>query len=196
MNLSDIHTLYAYNNWANVRMFSVLEKLNVEQFDAPVQSSFPSIRESVFHILAAEWIWLKRWKGEPPRASQPVKAVSWEVWKGVRSGGAAPPQQLSTLGELRAFCDAIEQERQEYLQELNEAALQAALSYTDLSGKPNAQPLAQLMQHVVNHGTYHRGQVTTLLRQLGAETIGLDMVYFFREQGQKQAASLSSRLTM
>ncbi len=43
-------------------------------------------------------------------------------------------------------------------------------------------PLAKLLQHVVNHGTYHRGQVTTLLRQVGAETISLDLVFFYREQ--------------
>ncbi|HZP23113.1 MAG TPA: DinB family protein [Terriglobales bacterium] len=188
MNASDIRTLYAYNRWANLRIFSVLEKLSEQQFTAGTQSSFPSIRESVFHILAAEWIWLKRWKGEPPRASQPVNAVSWEVWKGVRSGGEAPPQQLSTVAELRAFCDAIEQERQQYLQGLSDAEVQAVLSYTDLSGKPNAQPLGQLMQHVANHGTYHRGQVTTLLRQAGAQTIGLDMVLYFREQGQQKTS--------
>jgi uncharacterized damage-inducible protein DinB len=188
MDLSDIRTLYAYNRWANQRMFSVLEKLSEEQFQAKVQSSFPSIRESVFHILAAEWIWLKRWQGDSPRASQPVKGVSSEIWKGLRAGGVAPPQQLLTVAELRAFCDALEQERQRYVQALSEADLQAPLHYSDMSGVPNAQPLAQLMQHVVNHGTYHRGQVTTLLRQARAETIALDMVYFFREQGEKKAA--------
>jgi uncharacterized damage-inducible protein DinB len=51
-----------------------------------------------------------------------------------------------------------------------------------MSGNPHSAPLVQLLQHVVNHGTYHRGQVTTMLRQVGAETVALDMLYFFREQ--------------
>ena len=188
MNLSDIDTLYAYNRWANLRMFGLLEKLSDEQFQASMTSSFPSIRESVFHILAAEWIWLKRWKGESPRASQPVNAVSLEVWKEVRAAGVAPPQQLQTVADLRALCDALEQERRQYLRTLSEADLQAPLSYRDMSGNPNTQSLQHLMQHVVNHGTYHRGQVTTLLRQIGGETTSLDLIFFFREQGQQAKA--------
>ncbi|HTV64649.1 MAG TPA: DinB family protein [Bryocella sp.] len=182
MDRSDIQTLYAYNRWANLRMFSALEKLSEQQFAASRQSSFPSIRESIFHILAAEWIWLKRWKGTPPIATQPVTGVSSEVWKSLRVDGVASPQNLETVAELRSFCDALEQERQQFMSELTDARLHASLSYRDMSGKPFTQPLAELMQHVVNHGTYHRGQVTTLLRQAGAETIGLDMVYFFRER--------------
>jgi len=185
MNLSDIRTLYAYNRWANLRMFSVLEKLSEEQFNASLQSSFPSIRESAFHVLAAEWIWLKRWKGTSPIATQPVTGVSFEMWKGLRAGGVPPPLELATVAELRGFCDSLEEERQQFFRGLAEVALQAPLNYNDTSGRPNSLPLAQLMQHVVNHGTYHRGQVTTLLRQSGAATIALDMVYFFREQQEK-----------
>jgi uncharacterized damage-inducible protein DinB len=187
MNLSDIRTLYTYNRWANLRMFSVLEKLSDEQFAAGMQSSFPSIRESVFHILAAEWIWLKRWQGTSPLAGQPVTGAGFETWKTLRAGGVAPPLQLFTIAELRAFGDSLEQERAQFLAGVTEDALQTPLNYTDMSGRPNAQPLAELMQHVVNHGTYHRGQVTTLLRQAGAETIGLDMIYFFRERRENAA---------
>ena len=54
-----------------------------------------------------------------------------------------------------------------------------------MAGTPYAEPLVQLLQHLVNHGTYHRGQVTTLLRQAGAETTSLDMLFFFREREAK-----------
>jgi uncharacterized damage-inducible protein DinB len=182
MTLADIQTLYAYNRWANLRMFSVLDKLNEEQFRASRQSSFPSIWESVFHILAAEWIWLKRWQGTPPVTTQPVKGASFETWKTLRAAGAPPPLNLSSVAELHAFCDSLHQERQKFITSLTEDHLQAPLDYTDMSGNSYSLPLAQLMQHVVNHGTYHRGQVTTLLREAGAETISLDMLYFFREK--------------
>ena len=186
MDTNDIRTLYAYNRWANRRMFSVLEKLSAEQFSTAIQSSFPSVRESVFHILAAEWIWLKRWKGTSPRATRPVANLSSETWSVLRAADVAPPQELSTLAALRAFGDDVEKERAEFLRTLSDDVLRAPLNFSDMLGTPYSEPLFHLMQHVVNHGTYHRGQVTTLLRQLGAEAVALDMVYFFRDE---QAAS-------
>ena len=90
-------------------------------------------------------------------------------------------KELLTLAELKSFADSIEQERQAFLSGLNEGALHAKLQFTDMAGTPYAAPLVQLMQHVVNHSTYHRGQVTTMLRQVGAEAASLDMLYFFRE---------------
>jgi uncharacterized damage-inducible protein DinB len=83
---------------------------------------------------------------------------------------------------LKSFGDSIERERQEFLSTLSEASLHTPLHFKDMSGNPHSAPLVQLLQHVVNHGTYHRGQVTTMLRQVGAETVALDMLYFFREQ--------------
>ena len=189
MNLNDIHALYAYNRWANLRMFSVLEKLSNKQFNASIQSSFPSTRESVFHILAAEWIWLKRWTRASPIAIEPVKGASFESWKKLRAAGVPPPLELSTVQELRGFCDLLEDERQQFIRGLDEDALHAPVNFNDMGGNPYSEPLFQLMQHVVNHGTYHRGQVTTLLRQAGAETIALDMLYFFRERQENAAGT-------
>ena len=192
MNLPDICNLYAYNRWANFRMFSVLEKLNQEQFVARRESSFPSIHESVFHIFAAEWIWLKRWTGASPVAVEPVTGASFENWRNLRSGGEPPPQDVHTIAALKDFCNQLDHDREQFLANLTEAGLQAPVDFNDMSGKPYSEPLVQLMQHVVNHGTYHRGQVTTLLRQANAETVSLDMLYFFREQQDKAGAATRS----
>ena len=185
MNANDIRTLYAYNRWANQRMFSVLEKLSAEQFMATEPSSFPSIWESVFHILGAEWLWLKRWKGESPRARGPIDRLSASTWDTVIPDGVPAIRELSTFSAIRQFAESIERERQEYLGTLTDEKVSADLHFSDMSGNPYSEPLAHLLQHVVNHGTYHRGQVTTLLRQVGGETVALDMVYFFREQGAR-----------
>ncbi len=182
MNLTDIETLYAYNRWANQRMFSALENLSDEQFAGKMQSSFPSIRETVFHILFAEWIWLKRWKGASPRTSIANPDASSATWNALLPPGTPSSEELATVAALKSFASSIDQERREFLRGLNDTVLQAPLNFSDLSGNPQSGPLAELLQHVVNHGTYHRGQVTTLLRQAGAEPIGLDMRYFFRER--------------
>ncbi|MFZ0315200.1 MAG: DinB family protein [Candidatus Korobacteraceae bacterium] len=181
MNTADVHTLYAYNRWANRRMFSVLEKLSNEQFTATRQSSFSSVRESVLHIVAAEWIWLRRWKGNSPRATVADTSNASAMSSALHNGGVAV-ETLATLAGLQSFADSIEQERQEFLAGLTDDALQARLKYTDMGGKEFSMPLVYLLQHLVNHGTYHRGQVTTLLRQAGAETVAFDLLFFVREQ--------------
>jgi uncharacterized damage-inducible protein DinB len=187
MNVTDIRTLYAYNCWANERLFSALEKLNERQFTATVQSSFPSIRETVFHILFAEWLWLKRWQGRSPRSTLADPDASPATWSTLTPGGMPPMKELSTLVELKSFAESIEVERRELLRGLNEDVLQAPFQFSDMTGAPYAEPLVQLLQHLVNHGTYHRGQVTTMLRQVGGEAASLDMLYFFRE-GRDRAA--------
>jgi uncharacterized damage-inducible protein DinB len=185
MTLSDIQTLFAYNRWGNQRMFSALEKLSDEQFTAAMQSSFPSIRESVYHIVGAEWIWLKRWQGISPRASTPDANVNSETLSQLTPVKIPTVKELPTVAALRSFADAIEQERQKFLSTLTDDSLQSPLKFSDMAGTPYAEPLVQLLQHLVNHGTYHRGQVTTLLRQAGAETTSLDMLFFFREREAK-----------
>ena len=182
MNVTDIETLYAYNRWSNQRLFSTLEKLNDQQLATEVRSSFTTIRETVFHILFAEWLWLKRWQGTSPRATGPDPNVTSTTWKALSPGGIPTPRELTTIAELKSFGEAIERERQEFLGTLRDSTLQAPLSFTDMTGNPHSQPLVQLLQHVVNHGSYHRGQVATMLRQVGAEPVALDMVFFFREQ--------------
>lgn len=187
MDINDVRALYAYNLWANRRMFSALEKLSQAQFQAETQSSFPSIRESAFHILAAEWIWLKRWKGTSPRANVPNPNASAATWNGLTPGDKPTYEELASVSTLRAFAESLERERQEFFDTLNNGNLQCHLSYTDMAGKSFSMPLVELAQHVVNHGTYHRGQITTLLRQVGGETVPLDMSFFFREQHEKAA---------
>ena len=72
--------------------------------------------------------------------------------------------------------------------------LQAPLQFSDMAGNPYSEPLVQLLQHLVNHGSYHRGQVITMLRQAGGETVALDMLFFFREQRRlrKRASTVQS----
>jgi len=182
MDVNDIRTLYAYNRWANQRMFAELEELDDTELTARRESSFPSIWESAFHIVAAEWIWLKRWQGQSPRASVANPNASAAVWDGLTSSDAPRSEELRELATLRKFADDIERERLDFLSRLSDEALQSNLQFSDMAGAPYSEPLVQVMQHLVNHGSYHRGQVTTLLRQAGGQPVALDMIFFFREQ--------------
>jgi uncharacterized damage-inducible protein DinB len=71
-----------------------------------------------------------------------------------------------------------------FLEDLGEAGITRMFAFKMLSGQPTSAPFWQMLQHVVNHGSYHRGQVTTMLRQLGAQPPkSLDMIAFYRSRG-------------
>jgi uncharacterized damage-inducible protein DinB len=78
----------------------------------------------------------------------------------------------------------VEASRQQFLAALTDADVLRDVHYTDTRGNQHVTPLWQLMQHVVNHSTYHRGQITTMLRQVGATPMPTDLIFFYREQPQ------------
>ena len=163
MTLQDVFTLYEYNRWANGRTLEAAEKLDPTAFVKDLKNSFTSVRDTLAHILGAEWVWLRRWKGESP-AKLMVAA------------------EFPTVASLRERFAAVDGERHAFIAGLSEEQLQRPFDYKDLAGNSLRLPFVQSMQHVVNHGTYHRGQVTTMLRQLGAVPIGTDMSRFYLER--------------
>ncbi|HXZ43620.1 MAG TPA: DinB family protein, partial [archaeon] len=87
MNRQDILTLYDYNAWANARVLGTVEPLTAEAFLRDLKSSFPSVRDTLAHILAAEWIWLRRWHGESP--SKLLAAAAFPTLAGLKDRYAA-----------------------------------------------------------------------------------------------------------
>lgn len=161
MVLDDVRSYYAYNAWANARVAGVLAGLDPDRLTMPLASSFPSVIATFAHLVAAEWLWLERWRGTSPPSFPP--------WL-----------DDPTLPDLLARLDAIEIERAAFLDGLSDADLRDAVSYRTLSGEPYDQPLGDLLLHVVNHSTYHRGQLTTLVRQAGGTPVATDYVLFRR----------------
>jgi uncharacterized damage-inducible protein DinB len=161
MTIQEARELFSYCAWANDRMFSAAEALSPEQLLATAASSFPSVRGTLGHIVGAEWLWLRRWRGESPSA-----APAWVTG--------------STLADLRGHLSTLEAERDEYLAALADADLERVVEYRTLAGKAYADPLGDLLRHVVNHSTYHRGQVATQLRQLGQAPPSTDLIVYLR----------------
>jgi uncharacterized damage-inducible protein DinB len=160
MNRQDIELLYEYDRWANGLVFGCASQLTGEQFIRDLQSSHRSVRDTLAHILAAEWIWLKRWQGTSPKA-------------------LFDPADFPDLASLSARLKEVEQELVEFIDALSDDSLAAVIAYTNTKGERWQYQLGHLMQHLVNHSSYHRGQVTTMLRQLGAEAVSVDLLYFF-----------------
>lgn len=162
MTRQDLLVLYDYNAWANARALTAAAPLTAEQFLRELGNSFPSVRDTLAHILGAEWLWLRRWLGESPR-------------------GLPPAADFPTVATLRDRSAAIEQERRAFLEGLSEGRLAQPLAYRDTAGTARTLPLVHSLRHVVNHGTYHRGQITTLLRLLGAQPVATDLSQFHLE---------------
>jgi uncharacterized damage-inducible protein DinB len=155
--LATLRELIAYNYWARDRQLEVCAALSQEQFQRPLGNSFSSVRDTMVHLVGAEWLWLERWRGRSPRAlpsaeESPTLAAIVERWRGIEHG----------------LC--------EYVSGLKEEALARPLRYTNLSGEAWTYPLWRTILHLLNHQTYHRGQVTTLLRQLGMQTTPVDLL--------------------
>jgi uncharacterized damage-inducible protein DinB len=165
MTHQDLETLLDYQYWARDRMLAAIEPLSHEQYTRDMGSSFRSVRETVVHIYAAEWIWFRRWQGESPTS-------------------LLSSEQFPDLPAIRDAWRLLETDVRAHLASLGDAGIERITAYRFMNGQPGATPFWQMLQHVVNHGTYHRGQVTTMLRQLGvAPPKSLDLIAFYREGG-------------
>jgi uncharacterized damage-inducible protein DinB len=163
MSLTDIRTLYEYAEWANERMLAAIANLSDEQYTKKIESSFPTIRDTMAHILGAEWIWLQRWNGESP-TSHP----EWTV---------DPP-----VGRLIDESRTIAAQRRKFIETLEESQLDGQITYRNLKGQQYTSRLADILFHIVNHSSYHRGQLTTMIRQAGGTPPTTDLIVFHRER--------------
>ena len=163
MNLKDTQNLIAFHYWARNRMLDAVDLLPQEQFTKALGGSFGSVRDTVVHTFWAECIWLSRWMGEPPSVT-------------------LTPDRFPDAAAVRQAWKDHEVKLRGFFAPLDEQAIQKVMPYKTLAGLDSAAPLWQMLQHVVNHASYHRGQVTTLLRQLGAvPPKAMDMIAFYRE---------------
>jgi uncharacterized damage-inducible protein DinB len=165
MTIEDVHLLYDYNSWANRRVLDACAPLPPAEFTRNLGSSYPTVRDTLTHIMWAEWLWLERWNGRSPSASL--------------------LGELSGFASVRARWQEIETDLLKFVRALSPADLERVVEYKNTKGHAFSNPMWQMLQHLVNHGTYHRGQITTMLRQLGATPLATDMIAFYREQSSQ-----------
>jgi uncharacterized damage-inducible protein DinB len=168
MTPDEIVQLYEFDAWANRRIAEAAAKLTPDQFTRDLGSSFRSVRDTLVHILGAQWVWLERWQGRTP-------------------AGLPQAADFTTMESVLSRWAEVERDLLAYVRTLTPQDIAAVREYKTLSSGVVRNPLWQALQHVVNHGTYHRGQLTTMLRQLGAAPVSTDLIVFYRER-EKAAA--------
>lgn len=153
-----------YNLWANTIACGWLEQLDDEYWRQHVVSSFNSIRETVLHMISAENAWLQRFHKK--------EKVDWlqATFNGTKDEHLALWKRTSTA--LKEFIDAFD-----------EAKLNEPLAFKRLNGEAYSMPWYQLFAHAVNHSSYHRGQLVTMLRQLGFSDLqATDLMIYYRNR--------------
>lgn len=164
MTHADFLTLFDFHYWARDRVLDAVSLITPDQFTRDLGNSFPSVRDTLVHTYSSECVWLKRWQG------------------------GAPTSHLSSadypdLQTLRSAWSEHEQRMRAFLATLDDARVNVSLDYKGLNGQPVRSLMSEMLQHVVNHGTYHRGQVTTMLRQLGAAPPkSAELIVYYRER--------------
>ncbi len=149
--------MFAHNYWARDRQLEACAALSEEQFLRPVGGSFPSLREVLAHLVACEWLWLERWRGTSPAALLPL-------------------DEFPTLAAVAERWSVVERELRAYLATLDEERLACPLAIVSTRGERWNYPLWQMVMHLLNHQSYHRGQVTAMLRMLGAKPPRVDFL--------------------
>jgi uncharacterized damage-inducible protein DinB len=165
MTVKDLEGLYDYGYWANKKLFHVLSQLTPEEFTRSVAGSYGSIRNTMVHVLSAEWGWLSRCGG-------------------LERGGRLKPDDYPTLESLIETWNKVETAVRDFLSKLKDEDLARNVEYMIDGAEGPSMALGELMQHAANHGVHHRGQVALLLRLLGYDPGNFDiLVYHAHKRG-------------
>ena len=155
-----------YTAWASRRLVEAAAQLSPEQLSRDFQTADRSVLGTLAHVFAADRIWLARMLNEPI----PTFLTDADY----------------RLSVLQNDWPALLERWQEWARGLTDESAGAMLSY-ERQGTTYRQPVWQVVLHVVNHGTHHRGQVSGFLRTMGHTPPPLDLVAYHREQAAAHA---------
>lgn len=159
-----LRTMAAYNAWANGRLYTAAEALSDEAYRRPAGAFFASLHGTLNHLLVTDRIWLRRLTGQ----------------------GDAPGKLdvilFDGLGDLREAREAEDRRIETYVADLSAADLEGSFDYATTSGQAHTQPRWQVLAHLFNHQTHHRGQAHAILTRLGvSDPPPLDLIAMQRE---------------
>ena len=153
-----------YNLWANGKIVEILANVDEKLFDTEIKSSFPTIRKTLHHIWDAEQIWFTRIKGQ--------EATTW------------PSASFKGGNEdlLKGFTESSKK-LSDFIATKDRGYLDQVITYKNTKGAEFSNPIEDILFHVVNHASFHRGQIVTMLRELGFDKFPpQDLIAYLRQQ--------------
>jgi len=142
----------SYNLWATTSLVDTIKNLSEKEQHAEVKSSFPGLYKTLMHLLEVENNWWRRLNGHEKTDASNEKH----------------PYQLAEVG---ALLHQYQSRWIDWILAIEEKNFYKQVNYKNLKGEPFKQPLFQILLHIFNHGTYHRGQLVTILQQLNIQNI-------------------------
>ena len=162
MTFMELKFLHAFNAWASNRMFDAAEQMPEADVTRDMKTSHGSIHATLVHMVGAEKMWLSRWLGTPDRSF-------------------LTPHEVPTIADLRAVWERVGFETAKFIGTMTDRKLQGTFTMTTAKGESFVHTYSQAFQHVVDHSTYHRGQVVAMMRQLGVVPPSTGLIMFYRE---------------
>lgn len=159
-SMNNLLALLDYHAWATARLFSALASLTAEELARDLYSSHGGLAGTLAHLYGADVIWTAR------LCSQPAIAFS-------------DLPDLPGLDMLEVQWAALQTGRRAFVAGLN---AEQTVAYANLKGELQLSTVGEMVRHIVNHGAYHRGQIVTMLRQLGHAAPNTDLIAFYRVQ--------------
>ena len=158
-DLSTLRNFFAFGRWANRMIIESVAALTPEEYARPIGGSFGSVQGTLAHLCGADWVWLERFHGRSPRAMP-------------------EGDDFMALEALARKWREVEVGQDTFIATLTQERMTEPLSYVSFAGDSFTRELGDALLHLANHGTYHRGQVVTLLRQLGRKAASTDYLRY------------------
>lgn len=171
MPIKENFQLYAkYNQWMNSKIYPLVLPLSSDDLKKDRGAFFGSILGTLNHLLVADLAWLNRIASFPEK----IEAL-------VHMGEYPRPTALNQIlfGDIHELYEIRKQIDDVFVAlcaELDERHLEGSLTYKNMKGETMSKKLSLLLQHVFNHQTHHRGQLTTLLSQMGMDFGATDLL--------------------
>jgi uncharacterized damage-inducible protein DinB len=163
-----VRQLLLYTLWADRICLKALEEVSGEDLARSTGTSFGSLLGTLAHMLQSQRLWLARFEGKT--LERPFDTGEFTDWQSLVAAWS------ETSAELGFFLAA-----------LTEDQLLSEIHWTGSMSGPHARPLWQPLLHLVNHASYHRGQVVSLMRQMGYVPPSTDLIVFLLEQAPQPA---------
>ena len=153
-----------FMEWGDHQLLAVATTIPQEEYFQDRGISAGSLHKLLVHMMGAQWIWLSRWRGEVSPRFEDEK-------------------DYPTLQSLKARWPGVHEEMKKFLELQTPQSLLANFSYKDSRGNPHSLPLGRFVQHMLDHGTYHRGQANTLIKLCGGQPINLSLYKYYELLG-------------
>jgi len=153
----DLVSLYAYNSWANARVLETLRGLSAADYVKEQGGGWPSLRATFVHLAGATDAWAERFTGRDATRLATI-------------------EELPGLEDAARVLLAAEEKHRRLQPSFTPERLAGPFTWRNLKGEAKTAPFWVIVKHVVNHQTYHRGQIAAMVRRLGHTPKSTDMV--------------------